>query len=99
MSAAYATMVMIPKDAFRWLSGEALVVNYKMPEARVKGTAFCRTCGAQVARRRDEESMQIPAGCLDDDPPARPSMNIYTASKAAWSTVDETLPSFAELPS
>ena len=98
MSAAYATMVMVPHQAFRWLSGKEQVVNYKMPEAKVKGTAFCRTCGSQVARRRDQTHMQIPAGCLDDDPGMSPTLNIYAASKAAWSTLDESLPSFAETP-
>ena len=100
MSAAYATMVMVPKNAFRWTSGEAQVVNYKMPEARVKGTAFCAKCGSQVARQRhkDEDLMQIPAGSLDDDPGARPALNIFTESKAPWATLDETLPGFAEAP-
>ena len=98
MSAAYATMMMVAPAAFRWCSGEDQIVNYKMPEARVKGTAFCRTCGSQVPRRRDENSMQIPAGCLDDDPGTRPSVNIFTASKAAWSALDASLPGFAETP-
>ena len=98
MSAAHATMVMVGHEAFRWLSGDDNVVNYKMPEAKVKGTAFCRTCGSQVPRRRDPENMQIPAGSLDDDPKARARANIFTASKAAWSVVDPSLPSFSEAP-
>ena len=98
MSAAYATMAMVRHDAFRWLSGQEEVVDYKMPEAKVKGTAFCRVCGAQVPRRRDERHMQIPAGCLDDDPGARPAANIFTDSKAAWSVLDERLPSFPDAP-
>ena len=98
MGAAYATMMMVAPAAFRWRSGEDEIVTYKMPEARVKGTAFCRICGSQVPRRRDETSMQIPAGCLDDDPGMRPSMNIFTASKAAWSALDSSLPGFAEMP-
>ena len=98
MSAAHATMVMVGHEAFRWLSGAENVVNYKMPEAKVKGTAFCRTCGSQVPRRRDPENMQIPAGSLDDDPKARARANIFTASKAAWSVVDPSLPSFSEAP-
>ena len=99
MSAAYGTFVMVRPDTFRWLSGEDAVVNYKMPEARVKGTAFCRICGSQVPRRRDESAMQIPAGGLDDDPHVRPALNIFTGSKAAWATVDETLPGFERMPS
>lgn len=98
MSAAYGTFAMVRPDAFRWRCGEDAIVNYKMPEARVKGTAFCRICGSQVPRRRDESAMQIPAGCLDDDPRARPELNIFTGSKAAWATVDETLPGFETVP-
>ncbi|MCY4057727.1 MAG: GFA family protein [Gammaproteobacteria bacterium] len=99
MSAAYATMTMLPTGAFRWLSGEDRLVNYKMPEAKVKGTAFCRTCGSQMPRLRTEEQMQIPTGCLDEDPGVRPAANIFTASKAAWSVVDERLPGFPGPPS
>ena len=99
MSAAYATMTMLPRSAFRWLSGQEEVVNYKMPEAKIKGTAFCRICGSQVPRPRGgEDQMQIPSGCLDDDPGTRPAANIFTASKAAWSVVDDNLPCFAEYP-
>lgn len=98
MSAAYATMTMVPAHTFRWLSGEDHLVNYKMPEAKVKGTAFCRVCGSQMPRLRTEEQMQIPTGCLDDDPGTRPRVNIFTASKAAWSVVDERLPGYSDAP-
>ncbi len=99
MSAAFATMVMVNHAAFRWLSGVDEVVNYKLPGAKTKGTAFCRICGSQIARRRDDTHMQIPAGCLDDDPGVRPAANIFTGSKAAWSVVDERLPGFETAPS
>ncbi len=98
MSAAYATMTMVPLEAFRWLADEQDVIDYKMPEAKVKGTAFCRTCGSQVPRRRGEHQMQIPSGCLDDDPGTRPAANIFTESKAAWSVVDDRLPGFPDAP-
>ncbi len=98
MSAAYATMTMVPAGAFRWLGGEDNLVNYKMPEAKVKGTAFCRICGSQMPRLRTEDQMQIPSGCLDDDPGMRPTANIFTASKATWSVVDERLPGFPDAP-
>ena len=68
-----------------------------MPASKVKGTAFCRRCGAQVARWRDAD-LQIPAGCLADDPRARPTADIFTASKAAWSALDTRQPCFAAAP-
>ena len=92
VSAAYGTFVMVPHAQFRWCGGEDNVGNYKMPEAKYKGTAFCRTCGSQVARRRDERHVQIPAGCLDDDPGVRPTMSIYVDSKAPWAEVVPHLP-------
>ena len=42
--------------------------------------------------------MQIPSGCLDDDPGTRPAANIFTAYKASGSVVGGNLPSFPEGP-
>ena len=98
VSAGYGTFVFVSSDKFHWIAGESNVVNYKMPEARVKGTAFCRHCGSLVARERDADSMQIPAGSLDSDPGIRPSANIFTASRAPWITLDESIACFAAYP-
>ena len=94
----YGTFVFVSSEQFRWTSGEADVVNYKMPEALVKGTAFCRHCGSLVPRERDAGTMQIPAGSLDDDPRIRPIANIFTDSKAAWSEPDQRIACFPEYP-
>ena len=99
MGAGYATFVFVSGDVFRWLAGEEQVVNFKLPEARVKGTAFCRTCGSLVPREREPGSMQVPAGSLDTDPQMRPAANIFTGSKAAWTTLDTSIPCFEEYPS
>ena len=98
MSAGYGTFVFVASDKFRWIAGESDVVNYKMPEARIKGTAFCRHCGSLVARERDAGSMQIPAGSLDGDPHVRPIANIFTDSKARWITLDERITCYPEYP-
>ena len=98
MAAGYATFVFVRSDSFRWLVGEEQVVNFKLPEARVKGTAFCQTCGSLVPREREPGAMQVPAGSLDSDPGVRPAANIFTASKAAWTTLDTSIPCFEEYP-
>ena len=98
MSAAYGTFVFVAADAFRWLAGEGEIVHYQMPEARVKGTAFCRTCGSLVPRERDPGAMQVPAGSLDTDPGCRPVANIFTGSMAPWTTLDESIACFEEYP-
>lgn len=98
MAAAYGTFVFVAADAFRWLGGEREIVDYKMPEARVKGTAFCRHCGSLVPRERDPGAMQVPAGSLDTDPQLRPSANIFTDSMASWATLDTSIACFKEYP-
>ena len=98
MSAAYGTFVFVPGDAFRWLDGEGGIVHYKMPEARVKGTAFCGACGSLVPRERDPGAMQVPTGALDTDPGCRPVVNIFTGSKAPWTTLDQSIACFEEYP-
>lgn len=40
----------------------------------------------------------IPAGTLDDDPGLKPAMHIFTASKAPWYDITDTLPQFDEFP-
>jgi len=97
-SAAYGTFVFVAEDAFRWLSGENAIVDYKMPEAQIKGTAFCRHCGSLVPRLRDPGGMQIPAGSLDADPGVKPAVNIFVDSRAPWSELDQSIPCFAEYP-
>ena len=96
--AAYGTFVFVAEDVFRWLSGRESVVDYKMPEARVKGTAFCRHCGSLLPRLREPGQIQIPAGSLDADPGFRPALNIFNSSKAPWSALDESIPCFTEYP-
>ena len=99
MSAAYATFLFVSADAFRWLGGQDEIVDYRMPEARVKGTAFCRRCGSLVPREREPGTMQVPAGSLDSDPHQRPTANIFTGSKAPWTTLDTNVACFDEYPS
>ena len=97
-SAAYGTFVFVAESAFRWTGGPESIVDYKMPEADIKGTAFCRHCGSLVPRLRDPGGMQVPAGGLDADPGVKPAVNIFTGSKAPWSALDESIPCFAEYP-
>ena len=40
----------------------------------------------------------MPAGCLDQDPRARPKAHIFTAFKAAWYTIADALPQHDAFP-
>ena len=98
LSAAFGTFIAVPHAAFEWVSGDDQIVNYKMPDAEFKGSAFCGTCGSQVPRRRDDTSTQIPVGSLDDDPGAKPAANIFVGSKAAWARLDDGVTNHESYP-
>jgi hypothetical protein len=98
-AAAHATNVFYKLDRFRWVSGEALVREFKVPDARFHTAAFCARCGAKVPRVSPErELVVVPAGSLDTDPGARPQAHIFTADKAPWFEIAGTLPQFAAMP-
>ena len=77
-----------------WLAGADHVTGYRVPGTRFE-CAFCGTCGSRVPWERDEE-LCVPAGCLDGDPGVRPTDQIFTDSRAAWTVVDERLATWAE---
>lgn len=86
-------------DQFRWLRGEEHVVDYKLPEAKRFGVAFCRRCGAATPRVVAERgAVIVPAGALDTDPGVKPMAHIFVGSKAGWFEITDTIPQFAELP-
>jgi hypothetical protein len=93
--AAYGTFVHIPGNHFRWLAGKELVSTYESSPGNHR--AFCKICGSRAPQSADwEKHVGVPAGCLDGDPGVRPALNIFTASKAPWHPLDESIPSFPE---
>jgi len=95
--AAYGTFVQIPADHFRWLKGRDLLSTYESSPGNHR--AFCKVCGSRAPQSPNwDERVTIPAGCLDGDPKLRPAVNIFTASKAPWHTIDEPIPSFDDHP-
>jgi hypothetical protein len=97
--AAHGTNIFFKAGQFRWTRGEALVADYKLHDAKFYGVAFCSHCGSALPRiSRERDIAVIPAGCLDTDPQMWPQRNIFTAYKAAWFEITDSLPQFAEGP-
>ena len=94
MSAAFATTVAVERDLCRWLSGERDVVRYTSSRSPHATSAFCGICGSPVPRSGRPGRLEIPAGCLDDDPGIRPTANLCVSEKAGWAVLDVGLPSF-----
>jgi len=95
----HASNIMIKPASFNWLSGEALLKRYKVPEAERFYTHFCSQCGSAMPREVPEIGMVvIPAGSLDHEISIEPQARIFWDSRAEWSCSGEKLPVFAEYP-
>jgi hypothetical protein len=98
-SAAHGANLFYKLDQFRWIQGDSQVADYKLPEAKRFGVAFCKRCGGSTPRVSLERGIVVvPAGALDTDPDMTPMAHIFTASKAEWFEITDTVPQFAELP-
>jgi hypothetical protein len=98
-SAAHATNLFFPMDAFRFTRGTDHVVDYRVPDARFFGVAFCNHCGGAVPRISVERrGVVVPGGTLDNDPGTRATAHIHVASKANWIDIIDALPQFPAGP-
>lgn len=94
--APFATYVAAEAPGFAWQAGEEHIVRYRSSEQFERG--FCGQCGSSLPELSGGKAW-MPAGCLDEDPDARPCAHIFTASKAPWYVIpDDDLPRFAAYP-
>jgi hypothetical protein len=54
---------------------------------------FCTLCGGPVPTV-DKDTINIPAGTLNDDPGLRPQRHIFVDRKAPWFDIDGRLPRY-----
>jgi hypothetical protein len=78
---AYGVFAHIDSSKFEWLSGEPYISSYVSSPDNIR--SFCSNCGSNVPNS-DGDYMCIPAGCFDDDPLTKPSLQIFAKSKASW---------------
>jgi hypothetical protein len=89
----HMTSANVSPEAFKWTSGEILVVRYDLPEARSFATSFCSKCGSPVPHAtRSGREIIIPAGSLNDDPGAKPMASVQWNSRAPWAPRSTDLP-------
>jgi hypothetical protein len=96
--AAALPMVAVLVSDFRFVAGRELVQIYDAPilySPPAYRSVFCRVCGSPVPPPNPEgESLEIPAGLLDDDPKIKPDKHIFVEFVPAWDRISDALPRY-----
>ena len=96
---AHAANLFVPRSQFEWLTGEASVKRFDLPNAQRFSVWFCAGCGSRVPHNvKTREDMLVPAGLLDGDPEMRPQNSIFWGSKAPWYVEPHQMELFSEYP-
>jgi len=106
--AAFRSRVRVAAKDFRFLAGEHLLKFYESSRGYQRG--FCSDCGSPILNRvgpnwkasadfPDPPALQYGiALAILDDPPARPALHCFVASKAPWFEITDDLPQYPEYP-
>jgi hypothetical protein len=78
---------------FHWVSGRSLVKTYEAPVLSTP-PGYRRTLCSGPVPAVEEDTINIPAGTLDDDPGLRPQRHIFVDRKAAWFDIGDRLPRY-----
>ncbi len=77
----------VPKEQFRWVSGEENVASWQKPNADWQSW-FCRNCGSALPGKNDEMNMFVPVGLLDAGADnLEVSHHIWVESRAVWDKI------------
>jgi hypothetical protein len=87
-------IVIVPRDRFRWLSGEDHRRTYALRPTY--SITRCKTCGTPLPAEEDERNVYLTAGTLDDPLGARIRGHLFCASRADWDGDGDDARSFVE---
>ncbi|HIG23619.1 MAG TPA: GFA family protein [Henriciella marina] len=82
-SAAFSTLMPVPRDAFRWVEGESQLTSFESSPGKFR--KFCSRCGSHLmADRPDQPVVLLRLGCLDSKLTNRPKASIWRSDGADW---------------
>ena len=83
---------------YRMTAGRDTVTSYTAPilyQPPAYRAFFCSRCGSPVPPPDPEgETLEVPAGLLDDDPGTRPDRHIFVEFVPPWDRITDGLPCF-----
>ncbi len=81
---AFAANLFTTPDNIEWLTGDALLVRYEVPD-RDFTKVFCSVCGSGLPfLTQNGRHLIVPAGCLDEQPTLKPQDNIFWSEHIPW---------------
>ena len=89
---AYSTHLTFREDQLSWLSGRDLLVAYESSKGAYR--EFCSVCGTHILvyGQSGDDSLSVPAGTLDGDPPITERGHMFVDDRLNWATPDQTIP-------
>jgi hypothetical protein len=99
-ASAFSITMVIPRDAFKLVSGELAVFERPTDAGGVAACYFCSTCGNRVYHENPEkpELIRLKPGGLDDTSQIRPQAHVWTSRAQSWFTFPEGVPTFEGQP-
>jgi len=96
--AAFASFGGVPRDKFRYVSGEADLEIYA--SSKEIDRVFCRQRGSNILADfvPEPDMLYITMGTIDGDPKCPPGYHQFVGSKAPWYEIGDALPQHAEWP-
>ena len=94
-AAAFATYAYLPRESFRWTTGEEVLRRYESSPGIER--LFCSRCGSPLGAVFEGLPIRgISLGPLEDGAGLRASEHIFADSKAPWHEITDGLPQFDE---
>jgi hypothetical protein len=95
-----ASVVVVPKSAFRLTKGELKYHAVVGDSGKEVGRGFCASCGSPIATQLAAmpDLMAIKAASMDEPARFKPTMNIYMSSAQPWAPVAPGLQNFEKMP-
>lgn len=91
-------MLAVRTQDYRLLAGGHLVKTYEAPilySPPAYESHFCSSCGSPVPPVEPQgDSLEIPAGLLDDDPHVKPDKHIFVEFVPPWHEITDSLPQY-----
>lgn len=92
----FATNVPVATEALQWLSGQALMREFRATPG--KRRVFCGQCGSPLFSARDDLPgvLRLRLGLVDEPTFTTPAFHAHVASKASWWPITDSLAQHAQ---